>query len=201
MPNISLFRVLVACERSGTVRDAFLKSGCYAASCDLVPSDSPGPHFTCDVRDVVHLGWDLIIAHPPCTYLSNSGVRWLHSRPGRYSYLVAAARFFRWLWDIPRKVCRRVVIENPVQHSHAKRLIGVSWTQVVQPWQFGHGVSKATCLWERGVEPLVPTDIVDGRVGESWLLPPTPDRGVLRSKTYPGIASAMASQWGNGGVC
>lgn len=195
-------RVLVACEFSGTVRDAFLARGHDAMSCDLLPCDVAGPHYQGDVRDVLGQDWDLLIAHPPCTFMANSGVRHLYSRPDRWADLDAAAVFFRLFLDapIPRKA-----IENPIMHKHAiERIGGVKQSQVIQPWMFGHLEQKATCLWLTGLPLLRPTNNVKEEMMRLPIkerqrlhyLPPSPDRWRLRSKTYDGIAAAMAEQWG-----
>lgn len=188
-------KVLVACEYSGRVRDAFLKRGHDAMSCDLLPTDVPGPHFQGDVREILDDSWDLMIAHPPCTYLCNSGVRWLHEQEGRWELMEESAVFFNSLWtaDIPR-----IAVENPVMHRYGKEAAGVSKaTQTVQPWQYGHGETKATCLWLKNLPPLEPTDIVEGREAKVHKMPPSKDRWKLRSTTYQGIADAMAAQWGD----
>ena len=187
-------RVLVACEYSGTVRDAFLARGHDAISCDLLPSDAPGPHVQGDVLPLLSQPWDLVVAHPPCTYLCNSGVSWLHKDPDRWEKMRAATQFFLACLNANSQC---VCVENPIMHGHAKKLIGVHQTQVIQPWQFGHGETKATCLWLRGLPPLRPTDIVPGREQRLHRLPPSPDRWKLRSTTYKGIAQAMADQWGD----
>lgn len=181
-------RVLVACEYSGTVRDAFLSMGHFAMSCDLLPTDSPGPHYQGDVRDVIPCGWDLMIAHPPCTDLAVSGARWFANKRREQ---LEALDFVRLLLDAPVK---RIALENPVSiiSSRIRKP-----DQVIQPWQFGHGETKATCLWLKGLPKLEPTNIVGGREGRVWKLPPSPDRWKLRSKTYTGIAQAMAKQWGS----
>lgn len=186
-------RVLVACEYSGTVRDAFLAAGHDAMSCDLLPTESPGPHYVGDVRDVLDDSWDLLIAHPPCTYLTNSGVRWLHERPERWELMREGAEFFRLLLDAP---IPRVAIENPVMHKYAGEIIGRPFSQSIQPWQFGHPETKRTCLWLRRLPPLVPTRVVHGREARVHRMPPGPDRWKERSRFYPGIARAMAEQWG-----
>ena len=193
-------RVLVACEFSGVVRDAFIAHGHDAMSCDLLPTEAPGPHFQGDVREVLapafttlHGAWDLMIAHPPCTYLANSGVRWLHERPDRWPLMLDGAVFLRELLNAP---VPRVAVENPVMHRYAKQVIGRGPDQIIQPWQFGHGETKATCLWLRGLPLLAPTQIVDGREGRVWKESPSEDRWKKRSITYPGIADAMAAQWG-----
>lgn len=144
-------RVLVACEYSGTVRDAFTKLGHDAWSCDLLDSNSPGNHYKGDVFDIINDGWDLMIAHPPCTYLSNSGVAWLYKNQERWKDLISGAVFFRKILNcnIP-KIC----IENPIMHKYAKEIIEVNQSQVIQPWMFGHMEQKATCLWLKGLPPL-----------------------------------------------
>ena len=201
-------RVLVACEFSGVVRDAFLARGHDAWSCDLLPTASfehSHRHIQGDVLKVLanrrrYGKWDLMIAHPPCTYLCNSGVRWLYHQgttrieAQRWADMEAGAAFFRALYDakVPR-----VAVENPVMHGHAKEKVGVEFTQSIQPWQFGHGETKRTCLWLRGLPPLRPTNIVSGRAPVVHFTSPGPDRGLLRSITYRGIADAMADQWGS----
>jgi len=186
-------KVLIACEYSGAVRDAFIARGHDAMSCDLLPTDVPGPHYEGDVFDVIDDSWDLMVAHPPCTYLSNSGVSWLHKRPERWEQMREGAEFFKALLDadIPR-----IAIENPIMHKYAVEIIGRRQDQVIQPWQFGHGESKATCLWLKGLQELQPTQIVEGREQRMHLLPPSKDRWKIRSTTYQGIAKAMAEQWG-----
>jgi hypothetical protein len=186
-------RVLVACEFSGVVRDAFIRRGHSAVSCDLLPSETPGPHIQGDVRDCLLMDWDLMIAHPPCTYLANSGVRWLYRDNDRWDAMVQAAEMFCALLYAP---IERVAVENPVMHGYARTLIGERSTQTIQPWQFGHGETKATCLWLRGLPPLAPTNIVSGRAARVHRLAPSLDRWKARSRTLPGIAEAMANQWG-----
>lgn len=185
---MSALKVLVGCEFSGVVRDAFAALGHDALSCDLLPTDVPGPHYQGDVRDVLDYPWDLAIFHPPCTDLSVSGARHFAAKrmDGRQQ---ASASFFLMLAkaDIP---C--IAIENPVC------IMSSLWRKpdcVIQPWQFGHGETKATCLWLKGLPPLVPTDIVPGREARVHRMPPGPDRWKKRSATYPGIAAAMADQW------
>jgi hypothetical protein len=182
-------RVLVACEYSGRVRDAFIAQGHEAMSCDLLPTDAPGPHYEGDVFDVIDYPWDLMIAHPPCTDLSVSGARHFEAKrlDGRQQ---ASVSFFMRLAksDIPM-----IAIENPVC------IMSSLWRkpdQIIQPWQFGHGETKATCLWLKGLPLLEPTSVVDGRDDRIHKLPPSPDRWKLRSETYQGIADAMAQQWG-----
>lgn len=196
-------RVLVACEFSGIVREAFRQRGHDAWSCDLLAAeDNSRYHRQSDVRELLADGrrWDLLIAHPPCTYLCNSGVRWLYQGgkgttpdPARWDGLRKAATFFELFLrgnDIPR-----VAIENPIMHRHATELINARADQIVQPWQFGHGEIKATCLWLRNLPPLQPTQVVDGRRGRVHFESPGPDRWKNRSRTYQGIADAMADQW------
>lgn len=184
--------VLVACEYSGIVRDAFINRGIDAISCDVIPSEAPGPHYEGDARDMLGEPWDMIIAHPPCTRLANSGVRWLAER-NLWADLEEACAFFRLFLDHP---CRQVAIENPIPHRHAVERIGKGYTQRIQPWQFGHGESKAICLWLKGLPPLVETDRVDGREQRVWRMAPGPDRAKQRSRFFTGIAAAMADQWG-----
>ena len=181
-------RVLVACEYSGTVRDAFRARGHDAMSCDLLPTDVPGPHYQGDVRDVLGDGWDLMVAHPPCTHLAVSGARWFHLKRQEQA---EALDFVRLLMDAP---IPRIAVENPVSiiSSRIRKP-----DQVIQPWMFGHGETKATCLWLKGLPALKPTNIVDGREARIHRLPPSPDRWKIRSATYAGIAAAMADQWGN----
>jgi hypothetical protein len=195
-------RVLVACEYSGRVRDAFIRRGHDAMSCDILPTDSPGPHYQGDVQDILGDNWDLMVAHPPCTYMTNSGVTWLHKDPTRWAKLDDAAAFFKMLLDAP---IQKIAVENPIMHKYAKeRIGGVKQTQVVQPWMFGHTEQKATCLWLKNLPPLVPTNDVkaemlqlpDNERQRLHYLPPSADRWKLRSTTYMGIAEAMADQWG-----
>jgi hypothetical protein len=184
-------KVLVACEYSGTVRDAFRELGHEAMSCDLLPTDKPGPHYQGDVRDILGDGWDLLIAHPPCTRLCNSGVCWLDKR-NLWADMEAGADFFRMFLDAP---IPRIAIENPIPHKYALQRIGRKYDQIIQPWQFGHGESKATCLWLKGLPILLPTCYVTTRTQRLHRLPPGPDRWKERSKTFQGIANAMAQQW------
>jgi hypothetical protein len=190
----------VACEYSGTVRDAFTALGHDAMSCDFLESEKPGRHHQGDVRDVLDAGWDLLIAHPTCTYMSNSGVSWLHKSPERWMKLFDAADFFCELWNakIPH-----IAIENPVMHKYAKRLVGARQSQVVQPWMFGHMEGKATCLWLKALPELTETNNVKAEMMKLPInqrqrlhyLPPGPNRWKERSRTFPGIAYAMADQW------
>lgn len=196
-------RVLIACEFSGTVRRAFASRGHDAWSCDLLPSeDRSNKHIVGDARDLLNDGWDLLmVAHPPCTRLCNSGVRWLKSPPpGRtlkdlWQELDEGAALFSAFWNapIPRKC-----IENPVMHKHAKERITNYRppAQSVQPWQFGHGECKRTCFWLDQLPPLTPTNIVEGREQRVFKMPPGPNRWAERSRFFKGIAEAMADQWG-----
>ena len=195
-------RVLIACEFSGTVRRAFTARGHDAWSCDLLPAeDGSNRHIVGDARDLLNDGWDLAICHPPCTRLCNSGVRWLtKAPPGRtladmWAELETGAALFSAFWNAP---IERVAIENPVMHKHAKALIEgyAPPAQSVQPWQYGHGEVKRTCLWLRGLPVLTPTDVVEGREARVHRMPPGPNRGKERSRFFSGIADAMADQWG-----
>jgi hypothetical protein len=180
-------RVLVACEYSGTVRDAFRARGHDAMSCDLLPTEKPGPHYQGDVFDIIGDGWDLMIAHPPCTHLAVSGARWWKDKLDEQA---EALWFVAQLMGAP---IPRIAIENPISKiSTAIR----KPDQIVQPWQFGHGETKATCLWLKGLPLLVPTQVVGGREARIHKMSPGPDRWKERSRTYQGIADAMASQWG-----
>jgi hypothetical protein len=189
-------RVLIACEFSGVVRRAFAARGHDAWSCDLLPADDrSNRHIVGDARDLLGDGWDLLmVAHPPCTRLCNSGVRWLAERD-LWADLDEAAELFSVFWNAP---IPRVAVENPVMHRHAKARIRnyAEPAQSVQPWQFGHGETKRTCFWLKGLPPLVPTNIVEGREARVHRMPPSPDRWKERSRFYPGIAAAMADQWG-----
>lgn len=186
-------KILVACEYSGTVREAFAKLGHDSWSCDLLPSDIPSDkHYQGDVKDILYDGsWDLLIAHPPCTRLCNSGVRWLHERQ-LWKEMEEGAAFFKLFLNAP---VPKIAVENPIPHMYAKKFIG-NYSQIIQPWQFGHGETKATCLWLKGLSLLKPTNIVSGREQRLHLLPPSADRWKLRSTTFAGIARAMAEQWG-----
>lgn len=194
-------RVLVACEYSGVVREAFASRGHDAWSCDLLPTDKPGKHYQGDVRDLLEQDWDLLIAHPPCTYLTNSGVRWLHSDPSRWQSLDNAAALFRDLLNAP---VERICVENPIMHKYAKERIGKTQSQVIQPWMFGHMEQKATCLWLKGLPNLQEThnvkaqmlELTDKERQRLFYLSPSKNRWKIRSTTFQGIAEAMAAQWG-----
>ena len=184
-------RVLVACEFSGAVRNAFLARGHDAVSCDLLPSETPGPHHQGDVLEILDDGWDMMIAHPPCTYLCNSGLHWNNKRPERNALTQEALEFVRKLLDAP---IERIALENPVGciSTQIRR-----WDQAIQPWQFGHGENKRTCLWLKNLPPLSPTQVVEGRENRILLMSESPVRWKKRSLTYHGIAEAMADQWGD----
>lgn len=207
---------IVGCEESQAVTIELDKLGHYATSVDIQPCSGGRPdlHIQDDIFHVIHrpqysCGNYLGIFHPPCTYLANSGVRWLASvkpkngfawnekhqiyiNSERWQLMVEAAIFFRSLLHTN---CMGLAIENPIMHKYAIEIIGERPTQIIQPWQFGHGETKATCLWLKGLPKLTPTNIVEGREQRIWKLPPSADRQKLRSKTFPGIAAAMASQW------
>jgi len=194
-------RLLIACEYSGTVRDAFIRRGHDAMSCDLLPTDAPGPHYQGDVADIINDGWDMMIAHPPCTYLSVSGMHWT-ARGLRDPQLTEdALAFVKFLMGAP---IERIAIENPISviSSRIRKP-----DQIINPWQFGHDASKRTCLWLKGLPLLMPTEIIEPRIvngKKRWAnqtdsgqnrLPPSEDRWKIRSETYEGIAQAMAKQW------
>ena len=181
-------RVLIACEFSGVVRDAFIRRGHNAVSCDLLPTEQPGPHVQGDVLDMLGEGWDLMIAHPPCTHLAVSGARWFKDKRAEQ---MEALRFVQALMDAP---IPRICIENPVSIISSRIH---KPDQIIQPWQFGHGETKATCLWLKNLPKLQPTQQVDGRDDRIHRMPPGPDRWRERSRTYSGIAAAMADQWGS----
>jgi len=191
-------RVLIACEMSGRVRDAFKALGHDAWSCDILPTLQPGNHIQGDALEVVKWGWDLMIAHPPCTYLSNAGARHLYPQKvlntDRLQKGLTAKELFMALWEAPiEKIC----IENPVP----SKVFGLPpYGQVIQPWEFGHPFSKKTCLWLKGLPPLMSTDIVgkteSSKVAGNWFNKGGKDRQINRSVTFQGIADAMAAQWG-----
>jgi hypothetical protein len=183
-----MMRVLIACEFSGIVRDAFIRRGHDAASCDLLPSEQPGPHVQGNVLDILGGGWDLMIAHPPCTHLAVSGARWFKDKQREQAEALA---FVQRLIDAP---IPRICVENPVSiiSSRIRKP-----DQIIQPWQFGHGETKATCLWLKNLPKLQPTQQVEGRDDRIHRMPPGPDRWRERSRTYSGIATAMADQWGS----
>ena len=195
-------KVLIACEYSGAVRDAFIANGHEAMSCDLLPTDVDGPHYQGDVFDIINDGWDLMIAHPPCTYLCSSGLHWNKKTPGRQEMTEEALEFVKRLLDAP---IEKIALENPIGCISTKIR---KPSQIIQPWQFGHDASKSTCLWLKNLQLLVPTKILEPRIVDGkkrWAnqtdsgqnkLPPSDDRWKIRSETYAGIAKAMADQWG-----
>jgi hypothetical protein len=194
--------VLVNCEESATVREAFARRGHNAWSCDLLPSRLPGKHMQCDAREAIKQEkWDLMIAHPPCTFLSNSGAKHLYidgrksngRDESRWNEMTKATEFFRELLDAPVPL---ICCENPIMLGYAVEIIGCKHDQIIQPWQFGHGETKATCLWLKGLPKLQPTNIVEGREQRIWKMSPGPQRARERSVTCRGIAEAMADQWG-----
>lgn len=181
-------KILIACEFSGIVRDAFIEAGHDAVSCDLLDTERVGPHIRADVRPIINKGWDMMIAHPPCTHLAVSGARWFKDKLEEQA---EALEFVQMLLDAPIPM---ICLENPVSiiSSRIRRP-----DQIIQPWQFGHGETKATCLWLKGLPLLVPTDVVEGRHPAVHLAAPGIDRWKVRSRTYTGIAAAMAQQWPN----
>lgn len=192
-------RVLVACEFSGAVRDAFSARGWEAWSCDLLPARTAGRHYQGDVREILGESWDLMIAHPPCTYLCSSGLHWNKRREGRAQLTEQALDFVRLLLDAP---IAKIALENPIGciSTRIRRP-----DQIIQPWQFGHPESKSTCLWLKGLPPLKPTNVLEKPASGRWSnqtasgqnkLAPSDDRWAIRSETYSGIAQAMADQWG-----
>lgn len=194
-------RVLVACEYSGTVRDAFKARGNYAMSCDLLPTDTPGEHYQGNVFDILNDNWDLMIAHPPCTYLCNSSVSRLYQDKNRWKLMEEGALFFKELLNanIPM-----IAVENPIPHRYALEIIGTKYTQIIQPYQFGHLESKRTCLWLKNLPKLKPTNDLTNEALKLnkyqlqkmyYSVPAGPNRWKIRSTTYKGIAEAMATQW------
>lgn len=195
-------KVLIACEFSGVVRDAFIARGHNAWSCDIEPTEVPGPHIQGDVLDVLDFGWDLMIAHPPCTYIANSGAKHLYlgmkkengRNEERWKKMKEAALFYKKLWEADiEKIC----VENPILLGYAEEIIAAGIApDYLQPWQYGHGETKATGLRLKNLPNLVPTDIVEGRDNRIHFMSPGPNRGKDRSRTYEGVGSAMADQWG-----
>lgn len=181
-------KILIACEYSGTVREAFSKLGHDAWSCDILETEIPGNHLQCDVREILGDGWDMMIAHPPCTHLAVSGARWFKDKKVEQA---EALEFVRLLLNAP---IEKIALENPISiiSSHIRKP-----DQIIQPWQYGHGETKATCLWLQNLPKLQPTNIVEGREQRIWKMPPGENRWKERSRTFEGIAQAMANQWGN----
>lgn len=193
-------RVLVACEYSGRVRQAFRDLGIDARSCDLLPAEDGETvlHYQDSLQHVLAKAYclpDMLIAHPPCTYLCNSGVRWLHSDEKRWWQMEEAAEFFRWILELPIPF---IAVENPVMHKYAREIVGRKADFSVQPWQFGDPAKKRTCFWTKGLPPLTPTSDMTAADAkpDCHYASPGPDRWKERSRTYPGIASAIADQWG-----
>lgn len=193
-------RMLVACEYSGTIRDEFTKYGWDAWSCDLLPTETKGKHLQGDVRRFLRQHWDLLIAHPPCTRLCNSGVRWLEERQ-LWGELQEACQFFKSLLNAPIK---HVAVENPIPHKYAMDRIQTPYSQIIQPFEYGHRERKATCLWLKNLPPLVPTKILVEETPDLWKgqqnqsvhkMAPSEDRSKERSRTFLGVAQAMAQQW------
>lgn len=202
--------ILIGFEYSGILRDAFIRAGHNAWSCDVIDGEGHyvNHHIKGDIRNLFKGSgyelkpgfiiwpeyWHMLILHPPCTYLANSGVRWLHTQRGRKDKMKAAAELFLWCMNLP---CQKIAIENPVMHKHAVGLIGRKQSFCVQPWQFGDNFKKRTCWWVKGLPELIPTSSLDGTtaVPECHNMGPSPLRGKLRSKTYPGMANAIVSQW------
>jgi len=191
-------KILIACEFSGIVRDAFAAKGYDVISCDLLPTERPGKHYQGDVMDIINNNFNLGLFFTPCTYSCNSGIRWMYNADGsinkeRFKNMQYYAGMIRIALNsnIPLVGC-----ENPIPHHFAIKEIGRKYDQIIQPWQFGHGEQKATCLWLKGLPRLQPTNIVEGREQRIWKMPPSKDRAKERSRTLAGIANAMADQWG-----
>lgn len=190
--------ILISCEFSGLVREEFKKKGWNAWSCDLLETEIDGQHYLGDVTDLLKLNWDMMIFHAPCTYLANSGVRWLYNDDGSknmdgWKNLEEGAEFFKMHLNYDH--IPLIAGENPIPHKYAIKKIGRKYDQIIQPYQFGHGETKATCLWLKGLPPLLPTNEVEGRMQKVHLMAPGPERWKNRSRTYTGIAKAMAEQW------
>ena len=192
-PEIRSMKILVGCAFSGVVRDAFRRRGHYAVSCDLLPCETPGEHIQGDVLPELAKGWDMLIAFPPCTYLTNAGARYLWERPDRWEKMRRFGEFFRHLLDAP---IDKIAIENPIPHKYALEVIGRKYDEIVQPWWFGDGETKATCLWLKNLPPLLATLVSPGRVPRLSMLGESKTRSKERSRTYTAMAEAMAEQWG-----
>lgn len=180
-------KVLVACEYSATVREAFAAKGHEAVSCDLLPTEIPGPHYEGNVLDILYDKWDLMIAHPPCTHLAVSGARWFKDKQ------MEQKEALEFVWYLLNAPINKIALENPISIISSKIR---KPDQIIQPWMFGHGETKATCLWLKGLPLLQPTNVVDGREARVHKMAPSPDRWKERSRTFKGIAQAMADQWG-----
>lgn len=195
-------KVLVACEFSGIVREEFNRLGHNAWSCDLLPTEIDGQHIQGNVLDYLNEGWDLMVAHPPCTYLANSGVMWLGRQPDRWKSMQEGAKFFKTLLEAPIK---SIAVENPIMHKYAVEIVGKRQDQLIQPYMFGHLESKATCLWLKNLPKLIETDNVfepmkllpKKQSQRVHYIPPSENRWKERSRTFVGIAKAMANQWGS----
>ena len=195
-------RVLIACEFSGVVREAFAARGHDAWSCDLLPTEIPRQHYQGDVLNILDDGWDMMIAHPPCTYIANSGARWLFTKKGRWEQLDEACKFFRYLLEAP---ILKIAVENPIPHKWGLERIGRKYDQKIQPYHFGDKQKKGTCLWLKNLPKLFPTtpNLTPPKDKEElkrwemvWRMPPSKDQAKLRSITFAGFANAMAEQWG-----
>jgi hypothetical protein len=194
-------KVLVACEFSGIVRNAFSNRGHDAVSCDLLPTEQPGKHVQGDVCEILNDGWDLMIAHPPCTFIANSGARWLFEKEGRWKQLEEATTFFKTLLNAP---IEKIAVENPMPHKWGMQQIGRKYDQRIQPWQFGEPQKKGICLWLKNLPLLEPTDVLElpkrkeelKKWERVWREPPGKEQWKNRSRFYPKIAEAMAEQWG-----
>jgi hypothetical protein len=184
--------ILVACAFTGVMRDALRRRRHYAVSCDLLPCETQGEHIQGDVRRQLAGGWDMMIAFPPCTYLCKSGVMWLYQRPDRWENMCQAGEFFRTLLDAP---IEKIAIENPIPHRYALAAIGRKYDEIVEPWWFGDGETKATCFWLKNLPPLLATFISPGRVHRLAMLGESKGRASERSRTYLAMAEAMAEQW------
>ena len=189
-------KVLVACEFSGVVRDAFLEAGHDAMSCDLLPTEKPGPHYQGSVWDIIEDGWDMMIAHPDCTYLCNSGVRWLHERPYRWDLMRAGAYHFRAFLDAP---VEKIAVENSIMHKYAVEIIGRRQDQVTQPWWFGERETKAICWWLKNLPPLEKTDVVqppdDPEERKQWARVHRASPGKDRWKDRSSVSGPTAWCW------
>jgi len=180
-------RVLIACEFSGVVRDAFTRQGHDAWSCDILPTESIGQHIQGDVLGVLDEGWDMMIAHPPCTHLAVSGARWFKYKKKEQEKAII------FIYKLLNSKIQKIALENPISILSSKYR---KPDQIIQPWQFGHGETKSTCLWLKNLPLLIPTKVVSGRENRIHKMPPSEDRWKNRSRTYFGIAQAMAEQWG-----
>ena len=191
--------VHIWCEYSAAIRQEFAKQGHDAWSVDLLPSEIDGQHLQMDIRNVDYTGIDLLICHIECTNLCNSGVRWLYNPDKtlnieRWIAMERDAKLFKWVLGLP---IPQICMENPIPHKYALDIIGMKYTQIIHPWQFGHGERKPTCLWLKGLPELKPTNIVAGREQRIWKMAPSPTRGLERARSFKGIAEAMATQWGD----